>query len=66
MSTAQEKMNEEIDLLIAGLQLAKRVDGFRTKVSAVDRVMNQVEGFVAYWDLKLDELDQDAIGENND
>lgn len=63
MDSIQVKMNEEIDLLIAGLQLAKNVPGFRTKVAAVDRVMTQVEGFVAYWEYKFDDLEQETIGE---
>lgn len=63
MNTIQVQMNDEIDKLIGMLQLAKTVPGFRTKVAAVDRVVDQVQGFVAYWDYKLDELEQDTIGE---
>ena len=59
--TLQNEMNQEIDALIANLQLAKTIPGFRTKVSAVDRIADQVQNFVLYWDLKLDKIDEVEI-----
>lgn len=56
MDLLQDKMNQEIDALIAKLQLAKSIPGYRTKVVAVERAMDQVQLFVAYWDYKLDKL----------
>ena len=56
MDLLQDKMNQEIDALIAKLELAKNIPGYRTKVAAVERAMDQVQGFVAYWDYKLDKL----------
>ena len=48
--TLQDEMNQEIDALIANLQFAKSLPGFRTKVSTVDRIADQVQNFVLYWD----------------
>lgn len=56
MDLLQVEMNEEIDALISKLELAKSVPGYRVKVAAVERVMDQVQGFVVYWDYKLDKL----------
>lgn len=56
MDSLQVQMNDEIDVLIAKLELAKNVPGYRTKVTAVERAMDQVQLFVAYWDYKLDKL----------
>ena len=61
MDLLQVEMNKEIDYLIAKLQFAKDIPGYRTKVTAVDRVMNQVQGFVSYWDYKLDKLNDVEI-----
>lgn len=63
MNTLQVEMNDEIDKLIASLQLAKNLPGFRVKVNAVDRARTQVDGFVAFWDYKLDKIDEVEIGE---
>lgn len=54
----QEQMNQEIDALISNLQLAKTIPGFRIKVTTVDRIADQVQNFVLYWDLKLDKLNE--------
>ena len=59
--TLQNQMNQEIDALIANLQFAKSLPGFRTKVSTVDRVADQVQNFVLYWDLKLDKIHETEI-----
>lgn len=56
MDVLQVQMNGEIDALIAKLELAKSIPGYRTKVTAVERAMDQVQLFVAYWDYKLDDL----------
>ena len=56
MDLLQVEMNQEIDALISKLELAKSIPGYRTKVAAVERTMDQVQGFVAYWDYKLDKL----------
>ena len=63
MRSLQAEMNDEIDKLIGMLQLAKTLPGFRTKVNAVDRAMTQVQGFISYWDVKLDEINEVEIGE---
>ena len=56
MDLLQVEMNQEIDALISKLELAKSIPGYRTKVAAVERALDQVQGFVAYWDYKLDKL----------
>jgi hypothetical protein len=61
MDSLQVEMNQEIDMLIAKLQFAKSIPGYRTKVAAVERVKDQVEGFVAFWDCKLDKLNDVEI-----
>lgn len=63
MCSIQVAMNEEIDSLIAGLQLAKSIPGYDTKVAAVDRVLSQVEGFVAYWDYQFSKPEHEITGE---
>ena len=64
MDLLQVEMNQEIDALISKLELAKAIPGYRTKVNAVERVMDQVQGFVAYWDYKLDKLNDVEILSN--
>ena len=54
----RNEMNDEIDQLTYSLQLAKNLPGYRVKVNAVDRISDQVQNFVLYWDLKLDEVEQ--------
>jgi hypothetical protein len=58
MNDMRNEMNNEIDKLIYSLQLAKNLPGYRVKVSAVDRISDQVQNFVLYWDLKLDNVEQ--------
>ena len=53
----QIQMDKDIDALIAQLELAKQIPGYRMKFNVVDRTMDQIQGFVAHWDLKLDETE---------
>ena len=57
----RNEMNDEIDQLIYSLQLAKNLPGYRVKVNAVDRISDQVQNFVLYWDLKLDKIHETEI-----
>lgn len=59
-NTLRDKMNVDIDSIISKLSLLKLTPGYRAKVHGMDRVIDQVEGFIAYWDYKLDDLEQDA------
>lgn len=57
----QDQMDRDIDALIAQLELAKQIPGYRMKFNVVDRTMDQIQGFVAHWDIKLDEDANESI-----
>lgn len=61
MNPLQVEMNNEIDKLISLLEIAKNLPGFQVKVSAVDRALTQVQGFVSYWDMKLNADEQTEV-----
>ena len=49
-------MNKEINLIIQRLEYAKS-QNLRDKVNSVEWAIGQAEGFVSYWDLFVENLD---------
>lgn len=54
MSTLEQTLNNEIDEIIAKLQEARAVDGYRSKVWAIKRVAKYAGDWADFWEEKLD------------
>ena len=56
MTQVDQRMNQEIDAMIAKLEAIKAQEGkYATKAHAVEKIAEEAKNYADYWNYKLDD-----------